>query len=326
MDRDHRWPRIQAAYELMTDGRAQFQTADPLAALDMAYRRGETDEFVQATCLVPPGQDPVTVRDGDVVVFMNYRSDRARQITRAFIEDGFEGFPRSRKLKLGAFVSLTEYSADFDVPVAFPPERLRNVLGEYIAQLGLRQLRIAETEKYAHVTFFFNGGREEVFEGEERILVPSPDVATYDLKPEMSAPEVTDKLIAAIESGKFDLIVCNYANGDMVGHTGNYQATVSTIESSDHCLGRIEATLHAVGGEVLITADHGNAEQMADTAMDQPHTAHTLNPVPFIYVGRPASIAAGGALRDVAPTLLHLMGLDQPPEMGGHPLIELHPA
>ena len=326
MDRDHRWPRIQCAYELMTEGRAEFRSEDPLTALDMAYARGETDEFVQATCIVPETQSPVTVQDGDIVVFMNYRSDRARQITRAFTEAQFKGFPRSRKLRLGEFISLTEYSADFDVPVAFPPERLRNVFGEYIAHLGLRQLRIAETEKYAHVTFFFNGGREEPFAGEDRILVASPNVPTYDLKPEMSAVEVTDRLLDAIESGKHDVAICNFANPDMVGHTGDYQATVSAIESLDACLGRIEASLNSVGGEMLITADHGNAEQMADELTGQPHTAHTLNPVPLVYAGRPASIAPIGALRDVAPTLLRLMGLDQPPEMGGHPLLELHQA
>ncbi len=324
MDRDHRWPRIQTAYELITDGRARFRAADPLAALDMAYGRGETDEFVEATCIVASGQEPISVDNGDVVVFMNYRSDRARQITRAFIDKGFDSFPRARNLHLGAFVSLTEYSAEFDVPVAFPPERLQNVLGEYIAQLGLRQLRIAETEKYAHVTFFFNGGREAAFPGEDRILVPSPDVDTYDQKPEMSAREVTSQLVRAIGTGKYDVVISNFANPDMVGHTGNYRAAISALETLDTCLGDIESALLAVGGEMVFTADHGNVEQMVDAKTGQPHTAHTLYPVPLVYMGRPCSITPGGALRDVAPTLLRLLGLEQPAEMGGHSLLELN--
>lgn len=289
----------------------------------MAYERGETDEFVQATSIASAGLPPVTVNDGDVVIFMNYRSDRARQITRAFIERDFTGFPRPRVLRLGAFVSLTEYAADFDIPVAFPPERLRNVFGEYVSGLGLRQLRIAETEKYAHVTFFFNGGREEPFSGEDRILVPSPNVATYDLQPEMSAEELTDLLVEAIQGGRHDVCICNFANPDMVGHTGNYAATVRAIETLDRCLGRIHDALLALGGEMLITADHGNAEQMLDRQTGQRHTAHTLNPVPLLYVGRPARMADRGALRDIAPTLLYLMGLKPPSEMGGHPLVEL---
>ena len=323
MDRDHRWPRIQAAYDLVAEGTSAFRAPSAPKALEMAYARGETDEFVQATAIVTPGSAPVRVEDGDVVVFMNYRSDRARQITRAFIEGDFHGFPRSRPVRLGAFVSLTEYSAEFDVPVAFPPERLRNVFGEYVANLGLRQLRIAETEKYAHVTFFFNGGREKPFEGEDRILVPSPQVATYDLKPEMSAPEVTDRLVTAVASRKYDVCICNLANPDMVGHTGNYPATVAAIEALDACLGRIDAAVRRAGGELVITADHGNAEQMMNTDAGQPHTAHTTNPVPFLYVGRAAEVAGRGALQDVAPTLLHVMGLPQPTEMGGHSLVRI---
>jgi 2,3-bisphosphoglycerate-independent phosphoglycerate mutase len=289
----------------------------------MAYGRGETDEFVKATAIVPDGEAPVVVADGDVVVLMNYRSDRARQITRAFIEPDFDGFPRARRLDLGSIVSLTEYSADFDLAVAFPPARLRKVLGEYLSILGMRQLRIAETEKYAHVTFFFNGGREAPFDGEERILVPSPQVATYDQKPEMSAVGVTDELVSAIDSRRFDLIVCNYANPDMVGHTGNYRATLKAIEALDACLGRVHEALQSVGGEMLVTADHGNAEKMRDDETGQPHTAHTLNPVPYIYVGRAAEAAGAGSLQDIAPTLLHLMGLPQPEEMGGHALVRL---
>jgi 2,3-bisphosphoglycerate-independent phosphoglycerate mutase len=325
MDRDHRWPRVQAAYDLITDGRAAFRAPSPLAAIDSAYARGEGDEFVQATAIVPPGQAPVRVEDGDVVVFLNYRSDRARQIARAFVEPGFSGFPRARPIALGAFVSLTEYSAELDVPVAFPPERLRNVFGEHVAGLGLRQLRVAETEKYAHVTFFFNGGREEPFPGEDRILVPSPQVATYDLQPEMSTAQVTDRLVEAVRGGRYDLCVCNFANPDMVGHTGNYAATVAAIEALDRCLGRVVAAVREAGGELVITADHGNAEEMVDRRASQAHTAHTSNPVPFVYLGRPAETVGRGALQDVAPTLLHLLGLPQPSEMGGRSLLRLLP-
>jgi 2,3-bisphosphoglycerate-independent phosphoglycerate mutase len=253
---------------------------------------------------------------------MNYRSDRARQITRPFIEEDFTGFHREATPKLGTFVSLTEYNEQFHIPVAFPPERLRNTFGEYIAKLGLHQLRIAETEKYAHVTFFFNGGAEQPYPGEDRILVPSPNVATYDLKPEMSAPEVTDKLVAAIESGRYDAIICNYANPDMVGHTGAFDATVKAIEVIDACLGRLAAAAKKTGSELLITADHGNAEQMRDDATHQAHTAHTCNLAPFIYMGRPAEAArATGSLADVAPTMLYIMGLDKPAEMSGQTLI-----
>lgn len=323
MDRDHRWPRVKAAYDLIAHGMSEFQTTDPMIALKDAYQRGETDEFIKPTAIVPAGGQPVQIEDGDVVVFMNYRSDRARQITRPFIEPDFSEFDRGRVPALGSFVSLTEYSSGFDVPVAFPPERLRNVFGEYIAKLGLRQLRIAETEKYAHVTFFFNGGQEEPFDFEERILIPSPDVATYDMKPEMSAFELTDKLVEAIESGRFDTIICNYANPDMVGHTGNFEATIKAIEALDKCLGRVVEATQKEGGELLITADHGNAEQMRNSETRQAHTAHTSNLVPLIYVGRPATLQETGALSDVAPTMLYLMGLEQPSEMGGHSLASL---
>ncbi len=220
-------------------------------------------------------------------------------------------------------VSLTEYSKDFDIPVAFPPERLQNVFGEYISKLGLHQLRLAETEKYAHVTFFFNGGREQQFEGEERVLVPSPKVTTYDLRPQMSAPELTDQLVSGIESHRYDAIICNYANSDMVGHTGKFEAAVLAIETLDACLGRVVEAVRGNGFELLITADHGNAELMQDEANDQPHTAHTQNPVPLVYVGRQAAIQENGALCDIAPSLLHIMGLPQPAEMTGHNLIRL---
>jgi 2,3-bisphosphoglycerate-independent phosphoglycerate mutase len=322
MDRDHRWPRIQKAYDLITQGKAEFVAETALAGLGMAYNRDETDEFVQATAIVPAGTQPVKVEDGDTLVFMNFRSDRARQITRPFIEPDFDAFVREVYPKLGSFVSLTEYKSDFDVPVAYPPDRLKNVFGEYVSSLGLHQLRIAETEKYAHVTFFFNGGREEPFEFEDRILINSPQVPTYDLKPEMSAPELTDRLVEAIENGKYDTIICNYANPDMVGHTGNYEATVKAIEAIDVCLGRVIAAIEKVGGEMLITADHGNAEMMRNHETHQPHTAHTTNLVPLIYIGRKLQLAHQGVLSDIAPTMLELMGLPQPSEMSGHSLIE----
>jgi 2,3-bisphosphoglycerate-independent phosphoglycerate mutase len=323
MDRDHRWPRIQAAYDLITQGKALYQSEDAMTALDMAYARDEGDEFVKATAIVPAGTRPVTVEDGDVIIFMNFRSDRARQITRPFIEPDFDGFVREREPVLGSFVSLTEYNAEFDVPVAYPAERLKDVFGEYVAKSGLHQLRLAETEKYAHVTFFFNGGQEQPFEGEDRILVKSPMVATYDMKPEMSAPEVTDKLVAAIEGGSYDVIICNYANPDMVGHTGKFDAAVKAIEAIDSCLGRIVAAMETYGGEMLVTADHGNAELMLDNNTGQAHTAHTTNLVPLIYVGRPAQMLENGALSDIAPTMLTLMDMPIPPDMTGTPLVEL---
>ena len=323
MDRDHRWDRVKLAYDLMVDAKAEFEAPSAEQGLEMAYARGETDEFVKPTRIVPPGEEPVRIEDGDVMISMNYRSDRVRQIVRAFIEPGFDSFERSRWPRLAQFVTLTEYHKDWDLPVAFPSEKLKNVFGEYIANLGLHQLRLAETEKYAHVTFFFNGGREEPFEGEDRILVPSPNVPTYDLKPEMSAPEVTDRLVEAIEGGKYDAIIVNYANGDMVGHTGNFEAAVQAVETLDECLGRVTRAIHKVGGAMLLTADHGNCEKMRDEKTGQPYTAHTTNPVPIVYFGeRPARVIDGGALCDVAPTLLQIMGLPQPMEMTGHPLLE----
>jgi len=321
MDRDHRWPRIQSAYDLITQGKGEYTAETAMQGLEMAYDRDETDEFVKATAIVPSGTEPVKVEDGDVIVFMNYRSDRARQITRPFIEPDFDAFKREVTPKLGRFVSLTEYNSEYDVPVAYPPERLKNVFGEYISGLGLHQLRIAETEKYAHVTFFFNGGREEPFEFEDRILINSPNVATYDLKPEMSAFEMTDKLVEAIEGQEYDVIICNYANPDMVGHSGNFDATVKAIEAVDKCLGRVVDSIHKVGGELLITADHGNAEMMENQETHQPHTAHTTNLVPLIYIGRDFQLEPNGALSDIAPTMLELMGLAQPAEMNGRSLV-----
>jgi 2,3-bisphosphoglycerate-independent phosphoglycerate mutase len=324
MDRDHRWPRIKTAYDLITHGKADCIVEDAMTGLEKAYGRGETDEFVQATAITGADGKPVRIEDGDVVMFMNYRSDRARQITRPFIEKDFDCFDRGDVPHIGRFVSLTEYSADFDVPVAFPPDRMKNVFGEYLSNHGLRQLRIAETEKYAHVTFFFNGGREEPFQGEDRILVPSPKVTTYDMQPEMNAPELTDKLVEAIESGNYDVIICNYANPDMVGHTGNFEAAVMAIEALDTCLGRVDAAVKKCGGEMLITADHGNAEKMRDEKTGQAHTAHTTDPVPLIYVGpRQATLLPNGALSDVVPSMIYLMGMDKPNEMTGSSLVEL---
>lgn len=324
MDRDNRWDRVEQAYNLLTLGEAEFTAADPLTALDEAYERGENDEFVKATRIQGGNEADATINDGDAVLFMNFRADRAREMTRAFVEADFDGFERRKHPALADFVMLTEYAADIKTSCAYPPEQLKNGLGEYVSGLGKTQLRIAETEKYAHVTFFFNGGLETPFEGEDRILVPSPQVATYDLQPEMSAPEVTDKLVEAITSGKYDLVVCNYANGDMVGHTGKLDAAIKAAECVDACVARIAEALAEVGGEALVTADHGNLEQMTDPTSGQVHTAHTVGPVPLVYIGdRQVTLKDDGALSDVAPTLLTLMGLEQPAEMTGHSLIEL---
>jgi 2,3-bisphosphoglycerate-independent phosphoglycerate mutase len=324
MDRDQRWDRTQKAYDMLTLGKANFHAASAVEGLQLAYDRNETDEFVNATCIHAANENAITIRDGDAVIFMNFRADRARQLTRAFTEKNFSGFKRTRVPLLADFVTLTEYAADINTAVAFPPLVLKNVFGEYIANLHLHQLRIAETEKYAHVTYFFNGGRETHFANEDRILVPSPKIATYDLQPEMSANEVTDRLIEAIRSKKYDAIICNYANSDMVGHTGNLKATIAAVETIDHCLKRVITALREAGGEALITADHGNAEMMFDPATDQPHTAHTTSPVPLIYVGRKAQITSKeGKLYDIAPTLLTLMGLEIPNEMSGKSLLKI---
>ncbi|HEC29259.1 MAG TPA: 2,3-bisphosphoglycerate-independent phosphoglycerate mutase [Gammaproteobacteria bacterium] len=322
MDRDHRWPRIKCAYDLIAHGQAQFSATTSTEALQLAYQRGESDEFVQATTIVADGGSPVKVEDGDVMVFMNYRSDRARQITRPFIDEDFDSFETGDAPRLSQFVSLTEYNSEFHIPVAFPSERMRNVFGDYLANLGMRQLRIAETEKYAHVTFFFNGGVEEPFSGEERILIDSPHVPTYDMQPEMSAPELTDKLVDAIHSGEYDVIICNYANPDMVGHTGNLEAATKAIESLDVCLGRVVEAIQHAGGEMMVTADHGNAEKMYSEETGQAHTAHTTNLVPFLYIGRDADMDSSGSLADVVPSMIYCMGIDKPSEMTGHSLVE----
>ncbi|MEW9897275.1 2,3-bisphosphoglycerate-independent phosphoglycerate mutase [Chitinivorax sp. PXF-14] len=317
MDRDKRWERVEPVYDMLTQGVAEFSAPDAQAGLAAAYARGESDEFVKTTVIGAPAP----IKDGDTAVFVNFRADRARQLTQALAWPHFDGFARKVQPKLAYFASMSSYGEAYANPVAFPPQRFSNTLGEYLGKLGLKQLRIAETEKYPHVTYFFSGGEEQPFPGEDRILVPSPKVATYDLQPEMSAPEVTARLVEAIRSKQYACIMCNYANGDMVGHTGNFDAARQAIEALDQCVGRVVAAAQEVGAEVLITADHGNAEMMHDDDSGQVHTQHTTNLVPFLYVGRPATLADTGALQDVAPTLLAMMGVEQPVEMTGHSLI-----
>ncbi|ACQ92135.1 phosphoglycerate mutase, 2,3-bisphosphoglycerate-independent [Tolumonas auensis DSM 9187] len=321
MDRDNRWDRVQEAYDLLCEGKSEFANyADATAALAAAYERGENDEFVKASVI---GAEAAPLNDGDVLVFMNFRADRAREITRTFVGEGFDGFVRNKQPKLADFVMLTEYAADIKTSCAYPPTALTNTLGEWLAKHDKTQLRISETEKYAHVTFFFNGGEETSFPGEDRELIASPKVATYDMQPEMSSGELTDKLVAAIKSGKYDVIICNYPNGDMVGHTGDFAAAVKACEAVDASVGKVVAALQEVGGECLITADHGNAEQMTNEETGQAHTAHTSLPVPLIYVGREATALEGGKLSDLAPTMLTLMGMEVPAEMTGKPLMVL---
>ncbi|RUO20618.1 2,3-bisphosphoglycerate-independent phosphoglycerate mutase [Aliidiomarina haloalkalitolerans] len=319
MDRDNRWDRIEKAWRLLTQAKGAFQADAAVAGLEQAYERDESDEFVQPTWI--GSETPIA--DNDAVFFMNFRADRARELTRVFVDPEFDAFKRDPKPQLAEFVMLTEYAADIQAPVAFPPESLDNVLGEWLAKHHKTQLRISETEKYAHVTFFFSGGREETFEGEERVLIPSPKVATYDLQPEMSSVELTDALVEAIDSGRFDVIICNYPNGDMVGHTGNFEAAVKACEAVDLAIGRVVDALRRNGGECLITADHGNAEQMNDHQTGQSHTAHTSNLVPLIYVGRDAEPVSGGALSDIAPTMLSLLGMETPKEMTGKVLMRV---
>lgn len=327
MDRNNNWDRIAQAYELIVDAKSEFSADSASDALAAAYAREENDEFVSTTSITPKAGGSVQIVDGDVVVFANFRSDRARQLTHAFTTPKCTEFARARRPQLEAFVCMTDYGDQFELPVAFPSIDLPNTFGEWIAARELNQLRIAETEKYAHVTFFFNGGVEKVAAGEDRILIESPDVATYDLKPEMSAAEVTDRLVEAINSRRYDAIVCNYANADMVGHTGDFDATVRCIEALDNCLTRVVAAARASGLEILVTADHGNAEKMREPGsaqtFEQVHTAHTSNLVPLIYIGRPGEIIADGCLSDIAPSMLALMGLDQPTEMTGRTLIKL---
>ena len=322
MDRDNRWDRVQSAYKLLSEAEAEYSYPDVASGLDAAYQRDEDDEFVQATVIREDHDEQAAIADGDVVLFMNFRADRARELTRTFVDDDFEGFERAARPMLGDFIMLTEYAADIDTDCAYPPQALDNVLGQYLADNNKTQLRIAETEKYAHVTFFFNGGREEPFAGEDRTLIPSPQVKTYDLKPEMSAFEVTDALVKAIESGEYDAIICNYANGDMVGHTGDFDASVKAVEVVDQCLARIVAAIESINGHLLVTADHGNVEQMLDPATNQPLTSHTSGPVPLVYVGASDQVFLGeGSLCDIAPTLLHLMSMPIPDEMTGKVLM-----
>ncbi|NCO46436.1 MAG: phosphoglycerate mutase (2,3-diphosphoglycerate-independent), partial [Vibrio sp.] len=321
MDRDNNWERVQKAYDLLVEAKAEFTFDSAVAGLEAAYAREENDEFVKATEIKAEGQDSAAIEDGDAVIFMNYRADRAREITRAFIPD-FNGFERA-KFPAIDFVMLTQYAADIPLLCAFPPASLENTYGEWLSKAGKTQLRISETEKYAHVTFFFNGGVENEFPGEERQLVASPKVATYDLQPEMSAPELTEKLVAAIKSGKYDAIICNYPNGDMVGHTGIYEAAVKACEALDECIGKVVEAIKEVDGQLLITADHGNAEMMVNPETGGIHTAHTNLPVPLIYVGsKDLKLKDGGKLSDLAPTMLALSNMDIPAEMSGQVLFK----
>ena len=321
MDRDNRWDRVEQAYDLMTQAKGEYQADTAVAALQAAYARDENDEFVKATVIRAEGQADSAMQDGDALIFMNFRADRAREITRAFVNADFDGFARKKAVKLGEFVMLTQYAADINASCAYPPASLANTFGEWMAKNDKTQLRISETEKYAHVTFFFNGGVEEPFSGEDRILINSPKVATYDLQPEMSSAELTEKLVAAIKGGKYDTIICNYPNGDMVGHTGVFEAAVAAVETLDKCIAQVAEAVESTGGQLLITADHGNAEQMRDPATGQAHTAHTNLPVPLIYVGgKSVKAVSGGKLSDIAPTMLSLMGMEIPQEMTGKPL------
>ncbi len=326
MDRDNRWDRVERGYRahVLSEGTPHKSADEAIAA---AYEAGENDEFITPRIIVdasgaPKGQ----INDNDGVFFFNFRADRAREITRALAEEGFAEFKRPAVRKLSAYVTMTQYRKDFPFPIAFPPQSMKNILGEVLAAAGRKQLRCAETEKYAHVTFFFNGGVEAPFDGEERQLVPSPkEVPTYDLKPQMSAPEVCDKVVAAVESGKFDFILVNFANGDMVGHTGIMEAAVHAAETVDAQIGRVLTAVQKQGGAMLITADHGNLEKMWDEDTNAPHTAHTNNPVPVTVVGdayKGKTLRKGGSLRDVAPTVLDMLGLAQPKEMTGVSLIE----
>jgi 2,3-bisphosphoglycerate-independent phosphoglycerate mutase len=323
MDRDKRWDRVEQAYRLYCEGVGRTQT-DPVAAVRSAYDRGETDEFVKPVALVDgQGQAVGTVADGDGIIFFNFRADRAREITRAFTETGFCGFQRKTAPALAGYTTMTLYDETFDLPMAFGPQHLEMILGEVVSRAGLRQLRIAETEKYAHVTYFFNGGEETPFENEDRCLIPSPrEVATYDQKPEMSAPQVADEVVARLDSGHYDFIVLNFANMDMVGHTGVMHAAVKACETVDRCLATVLDTLLAQGGVALVTADHGNSEKMAGPD-GKPYTAHTTNPVRLILVDdqRQTTRLREGRLGDIAPTLLALMGLPQPDAMTGKNLL-----
>jgi len=325
MDRDKRWDRNKKAYDAMVLGEGEW-AEDAVKAMEQSYNANVTDEFVRPTVIKENGKPVATIGANDSIIFFNFRPDRARQITRSFIEPEFNEFKREKGYFPVYFVSMTQYDETFtNIHVAYEPQVLTNTFGEYISRLGKTQLRIAETEKYAHVTFFFNGGVEYPNEGEERILIPSPKVPTYDQKPSMSAFEVTDEVIRRIESGKYDVIILNYANCDMVGHTGIMEAAVEAVETVDKCIGRTVEAIRAAGGRVIITADHGNAEKMIDYETNEPHTAHTNNPVPVILVDdtrKNVKLRQDGRLADIAPTLLELMGLEKPEEMSGESLIQ----
>jgi 2,3-bisphosphoglycerate-independent phosphoglycerate mutase len=316
MDRDNRWERVEKAYAAMVYGEGE-QAECPLCAMQNSYDKEVTDEFVVPT--VVKGAEPIS--EGDSVIFYNFRPDRAREITRTLVDPDFTGFERKKGFFPLTYVCMTQYDATMpNVEVAYKPESLVNTFGEYISNKGLTQLRIAETEKYAHVTFFFNGGVEKQYPGEDRILVKSPAVATYDLQPEMSAYEVTDKMVEAVKSGKYDALILNYANCDMVGHTGVFEAAVKAVEAVDTCVGRVVEAVKEMGGCVLLTADHGNADKMVDDD-GTPFTAHTTNPVPFCVINHPCQLREGGRLADIAPTMLKVLGLEQPAEMTGESII-----
>jgi 2,3-bisphosphoglycerate-independent phosphoglycerate mutase len=329
MDRDQRWDRVKKVYEAVVAGQG-VEAKEAVGAVEQSYRQGVTDEFVVPIVLQEAGRPVAPMRDGDSAIFFNFRADRARQLTAALTGDGFQGFARTCRVRLAEFAGLTRYDDRLAVSAAYEPVRLTRILADVLSDLGLKQLRIAETEKYAHVTYFFNGGVETVYPGEDRILIPSPrDVATYDQRPAMSAPQVTETVVAKVASGTYDFILINYANPDMVGHTGKLDAAIEAVRVIDGCLEQVVTAVLARGGAVLLTADHGNLEQMFDES-GGPHTAHTTNPVPCILIdprlhrsaaNRP-TVSRSGVFADVAPTLLALMGIPQPPEMTGHSLVE----
>jgi len=320
MDRDNRWERVQKAHKLIVLGQGEYTETSALEALQASYQRDENDEFVESTVILDAQGKATTLATNDSVVFMNFRADRAREISQAITDVDFSGFDRGHAGHQGVFVTLTEYHEKFTYPVAYASAEIKNSLGEVLAQQGLLQLRLAETEKYAHVTFFMNGGVDQPNIGEDRILVPSPKVKTYDLQPEMHAAQVTEHLVSAITEQKYDVIICNYANCDMVGHTGKWEAALKAVETIDGALANIVTALEKVGGQMLLTADHGNIEQMRD-AQNGPQTAHTTNPVPLVYVGGSRALADGGSLKDLAPTMLAILGIEQPVEMNGKSLL-----
>ncbi len=323
MDRDKRWDRTKLAYDAMVLGKG-VEENNPLEAILNSYKNGITDEFIKPTVILENGKPTKTFEDGDTAIFFNFRADRARQITMALNEKDFNFFERERVVRLN-FFTFTEYEATFPYPVCFPPETLKNILAEVMAQKNLKNLRIAETEKYAHVTFFFNGGVEKVFPGERRILIPSPKVATYDLKPEMSVFDVTDRLLKEVDKNIDDVFIINFANADMVGHTGVLEAAIKAIEAVDKCIGMLYEKVKEINGNLIITADHGNADMMIDPVTKEPFTAHTTNPVPFILItekGKNYKLKNGGALCDISPTLLDLMEIEKPVEMTGNSLIK----